>query len=373
MQCLEISADGSPPEPGAPEESSPYPEGSFQADPPNFESRSPHPPKVLRAGTDLGRLLGERYVVLDWIGRGGMADVFLARDAELGQLVAVKVLAQELRGIAAYRERMLREADIALSIEHPNVVRTLRADIARDGTPFIVLEALVGETLHDYLERHGSMTQSDALVLLRELGEGLRAVHAAGIVHGDIKPKNVFLCGPLDHPHTAKLIDFGLSRPAGGEGSPLDEETIAGTLEYLAPEQAVADAVDSRSDIYAFGVVAFRWLTGELPFETHLGTQLLVHQLVSPAPPLSWLNPEVPPALEALVLVAMRKAKENRYQSMDALLLDLEGIAEGEAVILGAPIATYPDEYHPETALGRRALEVLKNACHERLRLPSVA
>jgi serine/threonine-protein kinase len=328
---------------------------------------------VLKAGTDLGRLLGDRYVVLDWIGQGGMADVFLARDTYSGKLVAVKLLSSAWRISKPHRDRMLREAEIAKNVAHPTVVETLDAGVADCGTPYIVLEALVGETLHDYLERNGAMPVDRALPLLRQLAEGLRAVHDAGIVHGDVKPKNVFLCGPVDAPISVKLIDFGLARPLSPEVTELDDETIAGTLEYLAPEQAVADAVDPRSDIYAFGVIAFRWLTGELPFETAFGTQLLAHQLTSPAPPLSWLTPDIPPALEGLVLVAMRKAKENRYQSMATLLADLEAIDAGEPTIFGAPVVSYPDTYVPETELGKRALAVLLRADHARLKLPSVA
>jgi serine/threonine-protein kinase len=322
----------------------------------------------------LGQLLGGRYVVLDKIGSGGMAEVFLARDSHSGQFVAVKLLAEAHRGRSAYTERMLREAELAVSIDHPNVVVTLDAGLGDEGTPFIVLEALVGETLHDYLERNGSMPVDAALPLVRQLAEGLRAVHARGIVHGDIKPKNVFLCGPVGAPETVKLIDFGLARlVSNAPVTPMDSETIAGTLEYLSPEQVVADALDPRSDVYAFGVIVFRWLTGELPFDTQLGPQLLAHQLLSPAPPLSWLVPSIPPSLDTLVRVAMRKARENRYPSMSVLLSDLDAILAGDAGIQGTPVVTYPDAYRPLTALGRRALEVLSRTDLDRLQLPSVA
>ncbi len=336
--------------------------------------KTPHPPKVLRAGTDLGRLLGGRYVVLDWIGRGGMADVFLARDVETAQMVALKLLAKELRGSLPHRARMVREAQLAQSVSHPNVVKTIDAGQLDDGTPYLVLEPLVGETLHEYLSRNRTMPVSMALPLLRQLAEGLVAIHSAGIVHGDIKPKNVFLLGPVDAPNELKIIDFGLARSAGPDIEELadESETIAGTLEYLSPEQAVADPLDERSDIYSLGVVAFRWLTGELPFDTHLGTQLLVHQLTSPAPPLSWLANDIEPALDALIAVALRKAKENRYQTMLALLSDLELIEEGERVILGAPVTAYPDSYEPLNELGRRALKLLLKADHHRLSLPGV-
>jgi len=335
--------------------------------------KTPHPPKVLRSGTDLGRLLGGRYIVLDWIGRGGMADVFLARDVETSHFVAIKLLAKELQHSLPHRSRMLREAVLATAVSHPNVVTTLGAGELEDSTPFLVLEPLVGETLHDYLNRNRTMPVVVALPLLCQLAEGLAAIHGSGVVHGDIKPRNVFLCGPADAPTQLKIIDFGLARSIEPDARDLDDETIAGTLEYLSPEQAVADPLDERSDIYSFGVVAFRWLTGELPFDTHLGTQLLVHQLTSPAPPMSWLANDIEPALDALVTVALRKAKENRYQSMLALLGDLEMIKEGERVIMGAPVTVYPDCYEPRHELGRRALQVLLTADHHRLTLPGVA
>ncbi|MGC4063848.1 MAG: serine/threonine-protein kinase [Polyangiaceae bacterium] len=369
MPSLEMSADWS-----APEASAPFVRGTFDPDARESDSRSPHPPTALRSGTDLGQLLGGRYVVLDRIGCGGMAEVFLARDSLSGRFVAVKLLAEAHRGSSAYTNRMLREAELAVSVDHPNVVVTLDAGVEDAGTPFIVLEALVGETLHDYLERNGSMPVELALPLVRQLAEGLRAVHARGIVHGDIKPKNVFLCGPVGAPETVKLIDFGLARPVIiDSATPLDSETIAGTLEYLSPEQVVADTLDPRSDIYAFGVIVFRWLTGELPFDTQLGPQLLAHQLLSPAPPLSWLVPNVSRALDTLVGVAMRKARENRYPSMSALLADLDAILEGETEIQGTPVVTRPDAYRPLTTLGRRALEVLSRTDLDRLQLPSVA
>lgn len=299
-----------------------------------------------------------------------MADVFLARDVQSARMVAIKILAKELRASRPHRERMRMEALLAQEVQHPNVVKCLGSGELDDGTPFIVLEPLVGETLHDYLVRNRTMQVPQALPLLRQLAEGLAAVHCAGIVHGDIKPKNVFLCGPLDEPSTVKIIDFGLACPFSASVEAAEDETIAGTLEYLSPEQAAADPLDERSDVYAFGIVAFRWLTGELPFDTHLGTQLLVHQLTSPAPPMSWLANEIEPALEALVAVALRKARENRYQTMLGLLADLEMIEEGECVIQGAPVTVYPDTYEPRNELGRRALAMLLNADHERLSLP---
>ncbi|MGE5783894.1 MAG: serine/threonine-protein kinase, partial [Myxococcales bacterium] len=217
-----------------------------------------------------------------------MADVFLARDIQSARMVAIKILAKELRASRPHRERMRMEATLGQEVRHPNVVKCFGSGELEDGTPFIVLEPLVGETLHDYLVRNHTMPVCKALPLLRQLAEGLAAVHCAGIVHGDIKPKNVFLCGPVDEPDTVKIIDFGLACAFSASVEAAQDETIAGTLEYLSPEQAAADPLDERSDVYTFGIVAFRWLTGELPFDTHLGTQLLVHQLTSPAPPMSW-------------------------------------------------------------------------------------
>lgn len=296
-----------------------------------------------------------------------MADVFLARDIESSQLVAIKILAKELRQSPPHRDRMAREAVLGQLVSHRHVVRTLGAGQLDDGTPYIVLEPLVGETLHDFLERRRAMPVEQALPLLHQLADGLAAIHCSGVVHGDIKPRNVFLCGPIDAPTEVKIIDFGLSRDFGGDLDAADEEIVAGTPEYLSPEQAAADPLDERSDVYAFGVVAFRWLTGELPFDSHLRTELIVHQLTSPAPPMSWLVNDIEPALDALVAVAMRKAPENRYQTMLGVLADLEMIEDGECVIQGAPVTVYPDAYEPRNELGRRALQMLLKADHDML------
>ncbi len=321
--------------------------------------RTPHPPSVLRAGVELGRLLGGRYVLLDWLGRGGVADVFLGRDATNGELVAVKSLAREHHRSSLHRRRMLREGELGMRISHPNVVRTLDFGESSEGVPFVVLEPLVGETLHQALLRRGPSCWEEILPSARSLGAGLEAAHRAGVIHGDLTPSNVFLCGPPDEPLQIKLIDWGMAREPGLESRDHDGDTVGGTLEYLAPEQILADPIDPRTDVYGFGVLLFRWMTGEVPFDTPRAPGLLAHHLVSAAPPVSWLVDDIDPRVETLVMSALRKDPCNRYSAMTDLLEDLDRILEGRHDVHGAPLLREPDGYEARSEQGRWAITVL--------------
>jgi serine/threonine-protein kinase len=219
---------------------------------------------------------------------------------------------------------MLREAEALRGIDHPNVVRVLDTGKTDGGTPYLVLEAVPGETLGDYLRRQGTPPFEVALTLVRQAAQGLAAAHRAGIVHRDVKPDNFLLLGPAGDPFGIKLIDFGMAKlgSSGISGS----HTILGTVEYMAPEQILAEAVDARTDVYAMGVVMFRLFTGHLPFETTQPADLLRHQLFSSLPPPSWLEEELDPRIERMIMTATRKNPANRYESMAGLLLDLDAI-----------------------------------------------
>ncbi len=321
--------------------------------------RTPHPPTVLRRGSDVGRLLGDRYILLDWIGRGGMADVFLARDCHTGRFVAIKMLAREHRSSPLHRKRMARELVFTRLVAHKYVIRLLDSGCSEDDLPFLVLDGLVGETLHEYLRREQTMPADQALKLIRQLGEALMAVHAARVVHGDVKPHNVFLSGPIGQPTHVTLLDFGLARSVG-EGGECHDDTVMGTIEYMAPEQVLADPVDARTDIYAFGVLAFRWLTGELPFDTGSDTAMLVHHIFSPAPPVSWLLRDVDPRLEAVISLSVKKAPENRYQCMADLLRDLDDSREPSHAIEAGSVV--PDGYTPKTSRAEEVKNLLGRA-----------
>jgi eukaryotic-like serine/threonine-protein kinase len=319
--------------------------------------RTPHPPSVLRRGSDVGRLLGDRYILLDWIGRGGMADVFLGRDCHSGRFVAIKMLAREHRNSAPHRERMAHELALTRRVAHRFVIRVLDSGASEDGLPFLVLDALVGETLHDYLRREQVMPVGQAFGLVQQLAEGIAAVHAAGVVHGDIKPNNVFLNGPVGVPKSVTLIDFGLARLVG-EARDEQDDTVTGTIEYMAPEQVLADPVDGRTDIYGFGALCFRWLTGELPFDTESDTALLAHQVFTVPPPPSWLSFDIDAQLEAVILLSMKKNPHNRYQSMAEVSADLLRIAEGQRVEAAPRLVSSGDVYPPQSERARQVMEL---------------
>jgi len=312
----------------------------------------------MESESDLGRIVGDRYLLLDSIGQGGMADVHLARDQRDGHLVAVKWLARSRRTETAFHEKMRIEAELLARVEHPNVVKLFDYGIAGDGSPYIVLEALTGETLHEYIARRGAMPVEQALPLALQVAEALEAVHRAGLVHGDVKPHNIFLCGPNDHPTCIKLIDFGFAQLSSAD-TPTDDNMVAGTLEYMSPEQILSDPIDARADIYSFGIVLFRWLTGELPFDSGPMLRLFAHHLESRPPPPSWLLEEIHPGLEKLILAAMRKDPANRYTSMLEVIADLECVITGIGEVYGAPMQQERDEYWPRTEQAKRACRIL--------------
>jgi serine/threonine-protein kinase len=243
-------------------------------------------------------------------------------------------------------------------VNHPNVVQLFDFGETEEGVPYLVLEALTGETLYEYLVRNKSMTVGEALPLVRQVAEALAAVHQAGLVHGDVKPHNLFLCGDRDTPQCVKLIDFGFAQLLSADTSN-NGDTVTGTLEYMAPEQILSDPIDARSDIYSLGIVLFRWLTGELPFGTGPVMGLLGHHLSSVAPPPSWLMDDLNPGLEKLILTAMRKDPENRYQSMTEVLRDIDCVIAGMTDVHGAPLLHKPDEYRPRSEQAQRAYQVI--------------
>ena len=310
--------------------------------------------------TDLGQIVGDHYLLLDSIGQGGMADVHLARDLRDGHLVAVKWLARSRRQDAAFRERMRIEAELLAQVNHPNVVQLFDFGVTQDGVPYLVLEALTGETLHEYIVRRGAMPVELALPLAMQLVCALDSVHRAGLVHGDVKPHNVFLCGEQDHPECIKLIDFGFAQLSSGDTP--NGDIVTGTLEYMSPEQILSDPVDARSDIYSFGIVLFRWLTAELPFDSGPTLRLFAHHLGSKPPPPSWLLEEIHPGLEEVILAAMRKNPANRYSSMVEVLADLNCIISNLGEVRGAPMRHVPDGYLPKTEQAKRACRILNRS-----------
>ena len=304
-----------------------------------------------------GQLFVERYRIVDVVVQGPLSELYRAYDEERGCEVALKLPGTSSSVDGEVMLRLCREAEVGLAVNHQNVVRTIGRGETRDGRPYVVTEWLDGESLLELLERDGALPTLLALSLGREAAAGLAALHAEGMVHCDVKPENLFLCGPKGRPTCLKLLDFGLVRATGQ--SPSDSgQVIAGTLQYIAPEQAANETLDCRADIYALGVVLFRLLTGELPFDTRSPVGLLRHHLFSVPPPPSWLRDHgLAGELDLIALTAMRKNRENRYGSMGEIIDDIDRFVSGERVE-GRKVVV-EDRFVPSSEGGRRAVGII--------------
>jgi serine/threonine-protein kinase len=289
---------------------------------------------------------------------GGTADVFLGQDLETEATVVIKQLTEEMANNHEIRERFLLEAAAAKAIDHPNVVKVTSVVEPKNQPPFLTMEALDGETLGDYLRREGSMPLRTALELMRQAVLALAATHDSGVVHRDVKPDNLFLLGQPGAPTSLKLIDFGMAKLK--HATPTTNPVELGTAQYMAPEQILVEHVDARTDIYGLGVVMFRAITGHLPFEAEPTTEMLRHHVFSTPPPASWLHDELDPLVEDIVLRAMRKHPENRYQSMTELLVDVDAaLADSRPARRATPLKVTPDTYVPSSEQGREVIRLM--------------
>jgi serine/threonine-protein kinase len=284
-----------------------------------------------------GHQLKDRYLILGLIGEGAMASIYAAEDLTTGEPVAVKML-RVTGNQSRHRERFFHEVLAAAAIGHPNIIQVLDVGETSDRTPFLVMEFLRGETLGDRLRREGKLSPEATLPLFLQITSALIEAHKKGIIHRDLKPDNLFLVGAPGEAYQAKVVDFGLAKStlrltAIG--------TAVGTAEYMAPEQALTDPVDARTDIYALGIVLCRVFSGRLPFESADATELLARQVILP-PILPFPDPRVefvddpeqqPDAslvlrarLGLVIRKALRKNPEHRYASVEALQADLERV-----------------------------------------------
>lgn len=261
-------------------------------------------------------VLGGKYRILRTVGSGGIGTVYAAEHLGLGVQVAVKVLRGAAAVDGAEVARLRREGRVQMSIEHPNVVRTFDLDQLPDGTLYVVMELLQGISLHERLKRERPLQPSDALPIFLQACRALSAAHRLGIVHRDLKPANIFLCSG----GVVKVLDFGMSKLAEEETLTQEGYTL-GTPEYMSPEQCVGGEVDPRSDIYAFGVLMYEALTGELPFRGRTRQALLEHHQRSTPRPLLTTRPDlaIPPELDRVVMACLKKRPSDRPASAQLL------------------------------------------------------
>ncbi|HEX7184379.1 MAG TPA: protein kinase [Thermoanaerobaculia bacterium] len=272
------------------------------------------------SGISPGALMGQRFEILSVLGAGGMGVVYKARDRELDDLVALKMLKREAVGDRGQLDRLKSELKLARKITHPNVLRT--HDFGEiDGMPFISMEYVRGVTLRYLLDQTKRLPYSAGLRLAKQLCAGLGAAHAVGVMHRDIKPENLI----LEPTGNAKLMDFGIARPIKRmEAGQTEAGFIVGTPLYLSPEQLEGQEVDARADIYSTGVVLYEIFSGELPFNAPSAVEIMLKHLREPAPSPRTHWPEMPPKLEAIILRCLEKSPEARYRTVDDLQKDLE-------------------------------------------------
>ena len=282
----------------------------------------------------IGKLLDNRYEILEPVGTGGMARVYKARCHRLNRLVAIKILREDLAQDAEFRRRFHDESQAVAMLSHPNIVAVY--DVSRSSElEYIVMELIDGINLKQYMQKKGSkLNWREALYFITQIVKALGHAHSRGIIHRDIKPHNIMVL----RDGSVKVADFGIARVASGGHSTLTQEAL-GSVHYISPEQARGSHIDERSDLYSAGVVLYEMLTGRLPFEGDSPVAVAIQHINSiPLSPRE-IDPTIPEALEAITMKAMAPNPDNRYSSADEMLSDLEEFRKNPDVNF---------EYHPD-------------------------
>ena len=273
----------------------------------------------------IGKMLDNRYEILERIGTGGMAIVYKAKCHRLNRLVAIKILKSDLAQNEEFRRRFNAESQAVAQLSHPNIVSVY--DVSRGGDmEYIVMELIDGITLKQYMEKRGQLNWRESLHFITQIMRGLSHAHSRGIIHRDIKPQNIMVL----RDGSVKVADFGIACLADSAQT-LTQEAL-GSVHYISPEQARGDRPDARSDIYSSGVVLYEMLTGRLPFEGESAVAVAIQHLSSiPLAPRE-INPDIPEQLELICMKAMAPDLEHRYQSADAMIADLEAFRKNPEV-----------------------------------------
>ena len=303
----------------------------------------------------IGKMLDNRYEILERIGTGGMAVVYKAKCHRLNRLVALKILKSDLAQDEDFRRRFNAESQAVAQLSHPNIVSVY--DVSRGGdTEYIVMELIDGITLKQYMEKRGQLNWRESLHFITQIMRGLSHAHSRGIVHRDIKPQNVMVL----RDGSVKVADFGIAC-LENSAQTLTQEAL-GSVHYISPEQARGERTDARSDIYSSGVVMYEMLTGRLPFEGDSAVSVAIQHLSSvPLAPRE-LNAEIPQQLELICMKAMTPDLSRRHASADAMIADLEDFRKNPNINLDftmmdlrpeepaeptQPIRTYDRTLHP--------------------------
>ena len=277
----------------------------------------------------IGTELNHRYRLDETIGSGGMSTVYRAYDPTLERWVAIKLMHRDISDDPDQLERFRREARAVARLSHPHVVTVI--DFGEDeGTPYIVLEYVEGETLKDRIRRMGRLPVAEAVAYAIEIGRALSAAHAERLVHRDVKPQNVL----IDAEGRGKVTDFGIARSLESHGLTATGRVL-GTTDYVSPEQALGQDVTEQSDVYSLGIVLFEMLTGEVPFRADSQVAVAMKHVKEPLPDVQRRRPEVSASLAAVLEHATAKETANRYATAAAMVHDLEEVLAIEVARAG--------------------------------------
>lgn len=290
------------------------------------------PSSQQRIDVYLGTTLEGRYVVESLLGEGGMGFVYVGRHKMIDKRVAIKILRGDFVSDQEMTERFLNEAKAASSIGNPHIVDISDYGRLPDGAAFFVMEFLDGKSLSELMTSAGVIPVPRLIHIAKQIARGLSAAHSRGIVHRDLKPDNVMLITRGDDHDFAKILDFGIAKVSGENARLTRAGSVFGTPHYMSPEQAAGVPVDQRTDIYSLGVILYEMACGKVPFDADNFMGILTQHMYKAPVPIRAVVPqpqEVPPGLEAIVLKALSKKVELRYQTMEELVVDLEKVEKG--------------------------------------------
>ena len=274
----------------------------------------------------IGRLLDNRYEILEVLGTGGMAVVYKARCHRLNRLVAVKILKDEFANDEEFRRRFRAEGEAVAMLSHPNIVQVYDVSSTEEGN-YIVMELIDGISLKQYMEKKGVLNWKETLHFSMQIAKGLEHAHSRGIVHRDIKPHNVMVLKN----GSVKVMDFGIARVMN-KSNTLTKEAL-GSVHYISPEQAKGGHTDNRADLYSLGVVMYEMMTGRPPYDGESAVSVAIQHINGGAPRPSVLNPNIPKGLEQIIIKAMALEVRDRYVSATEMLQDMEEFRKNPAIV----------------------------------------
>lgn len=274
--------------------------------------------KVVENLKMIGHILDNRYKILEEVGTGGMAVVYKAQDILLDRIVAVKILHAKYGDDHDFVVRFRQEAQAAAKLSHPNIVNIY--DVGYDeNVHYIVMEYVRGETLKEYIEKHGHLPINTSIQITFDIGEALENAHKNGIVHCDIKPHNIL----VTETGRIKVADFGIARAVNSSATNKDDHAVLGSVHYFSPEQASGGPVDERTDIYSLGVVMYEMMTGVVPFEGETAISVALQHVQDDIPLPTKYNRRIPRLVEQCILKAMAKNPDDRFQSIAEMMSEL--------------------------------------------------